>query len=331
MERPQTAAQQPAKTTTTTALATKPPETVISYVPLGETDSISLTLSRVKQFLCVPTRSGKMPTDEQVVKFMMLCKAQSLNPWVSDGFLVGYDGKDGPQFSLITAHQALLKRAEASPEYDGMESGVVVMRGDDIKERPGDLVLNGEILVGGWARVHRRDRKIASYDSLALKTFDTGRSRWAADPAGQIVKCSEASALRKAFPSTLAAMYCKEEMERNRAIEEAHADAIVSVPKTKTERLIERLLPQSTMTTQATVSTPTAQDVQRGEDSQEPLEPQSDASIVDFWKSKIDDQQTTIELELQYPKFDKVRGDMAQADCDAIEKLFADRMTAMTK
>lgn len=238
--------QQPAKTT---AIA-RPSEQVITYVPLGEQEPISLTLSRVKQFLCIPTRSGKMPTDEQVVKYMMLCKAQSLNPWVNDAYLVGYDGKDGPQFSLITAHQSFLKRAEASPEFDGIESGVVVFSNDQITERQGDLILNGETLVGAWARVHRRDRKIPSYDSLNLKTFDTGRSRWAADPAGMIVKCAEASALRKAFPSTLAAMYCKEEMDHQR-------DSRDSIPhvetRTKAERLTERLVPDAPTAPQAEV------------------------------------------------------------------------------
>lgn len=214
-------------------------ETVITYVPLGEVESISLTLSRVKQFLCIPTRSGKMPSDEQVVKYMMLCKAQSLNPWVNDAYLVGYDGKDGPQFSLITAHQSFLKRAEASPEFDGIESGVIVARDDQITERQGDLILNGETLVGAWARVHRRDRKIPSYDALNLKTFDTGRSRWAADPAGMIVKCAEASALRKAFPSTLAAMYCKEEMDRERESRD-HVPSIDTRPKA--DRIADRLI-----------------------------------------------------------------------------------------
>ena len=192
---------------TQTAIA-KPaakPETTIAFVPLGESGEITLTLSRVKQFLCVPTRSGKMPSDEQVVKFMMLCKAQSLNPWVNDAYLTGYDTKDGPSFSLITSIQALLKRAEASPQYDGMESGVILLRDGKLTERPGDLVLKGEELVGGWARVHRKDRKIPSYDALNLATFDKNQSRWNSDKSGMIVKCAEASALRKAFPSTLAA------------------------------------------------------------------------------------------------------------------------------
>lgn len=217
----------------------KPPETTISYVPLGETETITLTLSRVRQFLCVPTKSGKYPSDEQVIKYMMLCKAQSLNPWVNDAYLTGYDSKDGPTFTLITAMQALLKRAEASPDYDGMESGVIVLRDGNITERAGDLVIKGETLVGGWARVHRRDRTIPAYDALNLETFDQQRSRWNADKAGMIVKCAEASALRKAFPSTLAAMYCKEEMDsvRHRSEETVSAES-----RPKVDRLAAQLI-----------------------------------------------------------------------------------------
>lgn len=240
-----TAVTKPATSTKPAAPPTteviKPIDKPITYVPLGETAEITLSLGMVKKFLCIATKSGKMPTDEQVVKYMMLCKAQSLNPWVNDAYLVGYDGKDGPQFSLITAHQSFLKRAEASPEFDGIESGVIVARGDAITERQGDLLLNGETLVGAWARVHRRDRTVPSYDSLNLSTFNTGRSRWAADPAGMIVKCAEASALRKAFPSTLAAMYCKEEMDRHREATPVTADT-----RPKTERLTERLLGTTT-------------------------------------------------------------------------------------
>lgn len=203
------------------------------YVPLGESKPITLTVGIAKRFLVVPTRSGKYPTEEQITKYIMLCQAQGLNPWVGDAYLVGYDGKDGPTFSLITAHQAFLKRAEASKEYDGMESGVVVRQCERIDDREvraigdpvyreGDLVLDDEMLIGGWARVHRKDRGKPSYDALKLSTFHTGLSRWNKDPAGMITKCAEASALRKAFPSNLAGLYCQEEMEHvlDRAIDE---------------------------------------------------------------------------------------------------------------
>lgn len=305
-------------------------EPIITYVPLGETDVINLTLSRVKKFLCVPTKSGKMPTDEQVIKYMMLCKAQSLNPWVNDAYLVGYDGKDGPQFSLITAHQAFLKRAEASHEFDGIESGVVVVRDGVVTERQGDMVLPGETLVGGWARVHRRDRSVPAYDSLALETFDTGRSRWAADPAGMIVKCSEASALRKAFPSTLAAMYCKEEMERNR---ETQTDVVPVVEaRTKTERLTERLLPQTVSATQQTVSTPVAKESEPppGEEShEEPDGSRNDA--VPYWLGLIAEQKDRSSLMRKHESFGGIRADLTTEQQEQIEAAFAARLGAFAE
>lgn len=201
-----------------TAVAEQPKQTsegrVITYVPLGGKTSVELTIGMVKKFLCVPTRNGSIANDSDIVKFMMLCKARELDPWVGDAYLVGYDSNDGPVFSLITAAQALLKRAEISPEYNGLESGVIVADKDSvITYRPGDLVLDGETLVGGWARCHRKDHAHPSFDALKLSTFSTGKSRWQKDPAGMIVKCAEASALRKAFPTQLGGLYSKEEME----------------------------------------------------------------------------------------------------------------------
>lgn len=224
-----------------TALST-PQERTISYRPLGGTDDIRLTINMVRQYLCTPTRSGAQPGDAEVMKYMMLCKSRQLDPWVGDAYLVGYDSKDGPQFSLITAHQALLKRGEASPHYDGMDSGVVVQRkGGEPVERPGKIVYDGETLIGGWARVYRKDRQHSAYASLLLKTFNSGRSRWAADPAGMICKCAEAEALRKAFPSQCAGMYTADEMDRTHAQQPSRAvESIADV----TSRIVERREPE---------------------------------------------------------------------------------------
>src|SRR5712692_6668441 len=75
----------------------------VQYVPFMAKDPIKLSARLVLRYLCTPTRSGKLCDEQQAVKFVMLCKARGLNPWEGDAFLIGYDGKDGPQFSLITA------------------------------------------------------------------------------------------------------------------------------------------------------------------------------------------------------------------------------------
>jgi len=186
----------------------------VEYVPFMAKEPIRLTPRMVLRFLCTPTRSGKVCTEEQATKFVMLCKARGLNPWEGDAYLVGYDTQNGPPtFSLITAHQAFLKRAEVHPEYDGMESGVIVRdEAGQVVDRQGDFYLDGDTLLGGWATVYFKNRKHPMQKRVRLATFCKGFGRWKDDPAGMIVKCAEADALRSAFPNTLGGMFLDDEM-----------------------------------------------------------------------------------------------------------------------
>lgn len=191
----------------------KSDEKMVEYVPFQGTDKIKLSSAIVRRFVASKTTSGQEASDTDCMKFIMLCKSRGLNPFEGDAYLQGYDSKDGPKFSLITAHQAFLKRAEAHVAYDGMESGVVVNVDGEIQEYQGDMILDGHLLIGGWAKVYRKDRTHPTYRRVALKTFDTKRSRWEKDPAGMIVKCAEADALRSTFPNSLAGLYMQPERE----------------------------------------------------------------------------------------------------------------------
>lgn len=185
----------------------------VSFTPLGSEESIELTVAQVKNFLTTPTKSGKMPSNADFVKFMMLCKARKLNPWEGDAYLTGYDMDSGPQFNLITAVQALFKRAEMCDEFDGIQAGVCVVKDGQVTEREGALISVGETLVGGWARCHRKDRRIPFYQSVSLSVYDTKYSRWKKDPAGMIQKVAKSAVLREAFPNHLGGMYIREEMD----------------------------------------------------------------------------------------------------------------------
>jgi phage recombination protein Bet len=183
------------------------------YTPLGKTEEIELTIEWVLKYVANPTASGKLPSQSDVVKFIQLCKARSLDPWEGDAYLVGYDTKDGPVFNIITAVQALLKRAELSKDFDGMESGVVVLSNNVVSNRPGSIVLKSEELIGGWAKVIRKNCSIPFYSEIPLDVYDTRRSRWLKDPSGMIQKCAKASALREAFPQKCGGLFTAEEME----------------------------------------------------------------------------------------------------------------------
>ena len=188
-------------------------ERAIVYVPFGEKTEITLTMQTVARYVACKTKKGHLPSNDELVKFMMLCRSRELNPFAGDAYLVGYDSHDGPVFSLLTAHQALQKRSEACPTFDGIEQGVIIRcSGGERIERAGDYVDDGETLLGGWAKCHRKDRSKPFCDTLNLATYDTGRSRWKKDPAGMIVKCAEASVLRAAFPTQVGGLYTEAEM-----------------------------------------------------------------------------------------------------------------------
>jgi phage recombination protein Bet len=194
---------------------------------------------------------------------MMLCKARKLNPWEGDAYLTGYDMADGPQFNLITAVQALYKRAEMCDEFDGIESGVCVMRGDVVTERTGALVLPGETLIGGWARCHRKDRKFPFYQSVQLSVYDTKYSRWKKDPSGMIQKVARSAVLREAFPNHLSGMYIREEMDtvegevvKNRTVETtSEQPTMIRGPQDLTAALKSRNGNGKASTTQTTQTT----------------------------------------------------------------------------
>lgn len=63
----------------------------VAFKPLGESKEIILTPSIVNQYLTVKSAKGIGATAADVRKFLEMCAAQALNPWLGDAFLIGYD------------------------------------------------------------------------------------------------------------------------------------------------------------------------------------------------------------------------------------------------
>jgi phage recombination protein Bet len=197
------------------ALATVPKSGEIEYVAFGGDTRVKLSAKIVQTYLCKPTKRGAICSDQDAIKFMMLCQARALNPFEGDAFLVGYDNQQtGPEFSIITAQVAFLKRAEVSPEFDGMESGVIIANEDGtIENIEGELYFpkRGQELLGGWATVYKKNQKYPTKRRLPLHAFAKDNKFWNSNPGGMICKCAEADALRSAFPTKLGGLYVQEE------------------------------------------------------------------------------------------------------------------------
>lgn len=210
------------QTQTTTRTTDAPPkkslldtvlEQKVEYVPFMGREPIVLNGYTVLEFFAQPTKRGAKCPPYQAVRFAKMCHSRGLNPWEGDAYIVGFDGQDGPEFSIITAYQALVKRAEVHPDYDGIESGIVCRDAHgNLEDIPGTIIPDGYKLVGGWARVHSKSKSTPNYQRLDLATYDKKRSRWNADKAGMITKCAKAAAMRESFPTSVGGMYLREEL-----------------------------------------------------------------------------------------------------------------------
>jgi phage recombination protein Bet len=177
---------------------------------------VTLSIEIVRQYIAVPDKDGGFPDDRQCKRFIKLCEARQLNPFEGDAFMIPFwnSSSNRYEWSLITAHNAFLKRAEVHPDYNGKESGVIVFNegADALEELKGDFVPPGRTLLGGWCKIHYKNKQHPEYQRLKLETYAKKFGNWTFDAAGMISKCAEAAALRSAFPNTTAGMYLREEM-----------------------------------------------------------------------------------------------------------------------
>lgn len=193
-----------------------PGKGVVEFVPYGTDSKIKLSVKIVQDLVAVKTKLGKSCSEREALKFLAMCLARKMNPFEGDCYLIGYDSRDGATFSMITAHQTYLKRAELHPEFDGMQSGLIVRENGILKEIEGDFFDTDQTVVGGWALVHFKNRKQPMLKRLRLERFKQPFGIWVTDPAGMICKCAEADALRSSFPTMLGGLFMKEEIQEPR-------------------------------------------------------------------------------------------------------------------
>jgi hypothetical protein len=93
-----------------------------------------------------------------------------------------------------------------------MESGTIVLRQGQVVDLLGDWHMQNDNVLGGWATVYFKNRKYPMKKRLRLTRFNKGWGIWKEDPAGMIVKCAEADALRSSFPTMLGGMFIQEEV-----------------------------------------------------------------------------------------------------------------------
>ena len=180
---------------------------IVTYEVAGQ--EVKLSYSIVRKYL---TKGNADVTDQELVQFISVCKFNKLNPFLNEAYLIKFKSARGDgNAQMIVSKEAFFKRAEACEQYDGIEAGIIVLRGDNVVELEGCFRQAKDVLLGGWAKVYRKDRRVPTVSKVNLSEYDKGNSIWNEKKATMISKIAKVQALREAFPSQLGAMYAKEE------------------------------------------------------------------------------------------------------------------------
>lgn len=177
----------------------------VKYMAAGQEVTLSRTI--VTNYL---TKGSTNVSDTDIVQFISICQFNQLNPFLNEAYLVKYG--DQPA-QMVVSKEAFMKRADACPNYDGIQAGIIVLRNNIVTELEGCFMMQDDVLVGGWAKVFRDDRKYPVVAKVSFAEYNKGKSLWKEKPATMICKVAKVQALREAFPSQLGAMYTREESQ----------------------------------------------------------------------------------------------------------------------
>lgn len=202
---------QRAAATGNTALQPASPSVPVE-ITAADGQHLVVSFDEVRRFVC------DKATDAECKIFLETCKQYKLNPFTKEAYLIHYDNKNEDTAStIVLGKNCYMQMAERNPNFDGFEAGVIVLTADgQLLNREGSIVYGGEaggeVLLGGWAKVYRKDRTRASYEEVKLTEYDTGKSLWNGKKATMIRKVALVHALREAFPSTFGSLYDESEV-----------------------------------------------------------------------------------------------------------------------
>jgi len=118
-------------------------------------------------------------TEAEARLFLEFCNRKGADPMKRQIYLVVYEGPNGRQVNFITSKEYFTEKAEKHPQFDGFRAGIIVRKkdGGEPERREGTFWIPGEeILLGGWAEVHRKDRSIPIRSEVPLADYSTDRN-----------------------------------------------------------------------------------------------------------------------------------------------------------
>lgn len=145
----------------------------------------------------------------EIAFFLEYCLRRGLDPLAKQIYSIKRKGKQTFQTSI----DYLRSNAEESGLYDGQDDAEWCGKSGEWK----DIWLADEPPAAARVKVYRKgtQRPIAGIALWSEYCPEPGSDwRWKKAPSGQLAKCAEAIALRKAFPERLGGLYSHDEMDQ---------------------------------------------------------------------------------------------------------------------
>lgn len=155
-----------------------------------------------------------------VAKFLHTCRRTGLDPLARQIYCIGRWSRDGVQWAVQTGIDGFRVIAERTGKYAGQDAAEWLTATGEwvpvfVKAIHGDFPLAARV------NVYRHDWQadkpavgVATWDEYAQYTNKGALTQmWSQRGPGQLAKCAEALALRKAFPQDLAGLYTDDEMQ----------------------------------------------------------------------------------------------------------------------
>lgn len=179
-------------------------------------------------------------SDEEFFVFLSRCQQSGLNPLLGHAYCVprrtNIGTRDKPNW--VTNHvfqpaiDGMRARAAEFPDFVST-NGAAVYSNDEITLDPGAGLVKHRTnpikpghLVGAWGRVEKRGATaIVVWLPVSARSGDS--SFWKSDHGGQLAKCAEAAALRKAYPVAFGGMYTREEVPDETEHEPSRAEVVL--------------------------------------------------------------------------------------------------------
>ncbi len=146
-------------------------------------------------------------TADELKLFAYACQRTGLDPFSKQIYAI----KRGGKLTIQAGIDGLRSIAERSGELDGSATFWI---GDTEGSQWSDVWLGSKPPAAAKTIIYRKGCSHSFVGVARFQDYNAGQGLWSKMPAAMLAKCSEALALRKAFPADMSSLYTADEMEQ---------------------------------------------------------------------------------------------------------------------